>query len=220
MNILSPSILAADFTILGQQIMQVDQGGAKYLHIDVMDGVFVPSISYGMCVIASIRKVTDIIFDVHLMITDPIRYVEEFAKAGADLITVHLEACEDVGKTIEAIHALGIKVGLSIKPNTKLETLIPYLDKVDMILLMTVEPGFGGQTYIDSSTNKIKELRKMLTDRNLNIDIEVDGGITKENLPMVVQAGANVIVAGSAIFKGEIQKNTEDFIRIMNESNK
>ena len=207
-TIISPSILAADFNILGEQIQEVEKSGAEYLHIDVMDGMFVPSISFGMPVIASIRKNSGMVFDVHLMIEEPIRYVEEFAKLGADSITFHLEAAgERIKETIDKIHALGCRVGLSIKPATSITALLPYLESVDMILIMTVEPGFGGQKYIQASTQKIKDLRGVLTEKGLPLDIQVDGGITAENIFEVTQAGANVIVAGSAVFRGNITQN-------------
>jgi ribulose-phosphate 3-epimerase len=207
-TIISPSILAADFNILGEQIQEVEKSGAEYLHIDVMDGMFVPSISFGMPVIASIRKNSGLVFDVHLMIEEPIRYVEEFAGLGADSITFHLEAAgERIKETIDKIHALGCRVGLSIKPATPITALLPYLESVDMILIMTVEPGFGGQKYIQASTQKIKDLRGVLTEKGLPLDIQVDGGITAENIFEVTQAGANVIVAGSAVFRGNITQN-------------
>ncbi len=207
-TIISPSILAADFTVLGKQIKEIEKSDAKYLHIDVMDGLFVPSISFGMPVIASIRKHTDLFFDVHLMIVEPIRYIETFADIGADLITFHLEAAEGrVEETIDKIHALGCKAGLSIKPGTPVSELEPYVQKLDMILIMTVEPGFGGQKYIPSSTEKIRETRDLLERYGLDTAVEVDGGITAENVCVVKEAGANVIVAGSAVFKGDIAAN-------------
>ena len=208
--IISPSILAADFNILGQQIKEVERSGAKYLHIDVMDGMFVPSISFGMPVIKSIRKNTDLFFDVHLMIEEPLRYIEEFVNCGADMITFHLEAAEGhVEETIDRIHALGCKAGLSIKPATPVSVVEPYVEKLDMILVMTVEPGFGGQKYIESSTEKIRQMRQLVTSHGLETDIQVDGGITADNVSAVKEAGANVIVAGSAVFKGDIVSNVK-----------
>lgn len=215
MNILSPSILAADFKNLGQQIIDVDKAGAQYIHIDVMDGSFVPSISFGMPLIKSIRSATDKVFDVHLMIVDPIRYIKEFAEIGADIITFHLEAAPDVQAVIDEIHSFGKKAGISIKPGTAVEELIPYLDKVDMILVMTVEPGFGGQPFIEASYDKIKAVRAMLTEKGLDTDVEVDGGITKENVQSVIAAGANVIVAGSTVYKGDAAQNTKDLLNLM-----
>ena len=215
--VLSPSILAADFTKLGEQMKMVQENGAKYLHFDVMDGHFVPSISFGMPVLQSIHQVADVIYDVHLMIEEPIRYVEEFAKAGADIITVHLEACDDIQAVIDKIRACGCKVGISIKPNTPVAQVLPLVDKVDMILIMTVEPGFGGQAFIESSLEKITHLRKELRVRNLEVDIQVDGGIYLENVRKVLDAGANVIVAGSAVFNGNLSENTEAFVGVLKE---
>ena len=208
-NILSPSILAADFAILGDQIKEADEAGAEYIHIDVMDGVFVPSISFGMPVIASIRKTTKKIFDVHLMIVEPERFVKEFAECGADSITFHIEATEDVDEIIDLIHGLGCKAGMSIKPRTPVEAVEKYLHKLDMLLVMTVEPGFGGQKYIPESTERIREIRRMADEQGIDLDIQVDGGITKENVHVVLDAGANVIVAGSAVFQGNITENVK-----------
>lgn len=215
MNILAPSILSADCTILGKQIEDVKKGGAEYLHIDVMDGVFVPSISFGVCVVESLRKIKDIVFDVHLMITEPIRYIDDFAKSGADIITVHLEACEDVEATLLKIRESGCKVGLSIKPGTPVSEVMPYLGLIDMMLVMSVEPGFGGQKYIEESTRRIRDIRSMITESGRDIDLEVDGGINLTNVEMVLEAGANVIVAGSALFKEDALHNTQRFMEIL-----
>ena len=215
-NILAPSILAADFKELGQASKTIEENGAEYLHYDVMDGIFVPSISFGMPVLASIRSCTNQVMDVHLMITEPIRYIKEFKEAGADLITIHLEACEDVAATIKAIREAGLKVGLSIKPATEAEAIRPYLDQIDMILVMSVEPGFGGQKFIPESLDKIRALRAMVEEAGVDVDIEVDGGIYQANVKEVLDAGANIIVSGSGVFKGDIAKNTREFMEILN----
>lgn len=216
MNILSPSILSADFCRLGEQIKAVEEAGAKYLHIDVMDGLFVPSISYGMPVIKSIRKCTGLIFDVHLMIERPEHYISEFAESGADLINFHLEATEDVPGTIKKIRELGKKVGITIKPGTSAAELEPYLELVDMILVMTVEPGFGGQKLMPECLEKVAAIRKRLDEKGLTTDIEVDGGINAENVSLALEAGANVIVAGSAVFRNDIRENVQRFLEVMN----
>ncbi len=212
MNILAPSMLSADFWKLGEQIEQIEQAGAQYLHIDVMDGLFVPSISYGMPVIASIRKKTNMFFDVHLMIEKPERYVDEFAASGADLINFHLEATEVVEETIAKIREHGKKVGITIKPNTPAEVVEQYLHLVDMVLVMTVEPGFGGQKLIPECIDKVPVIRKMIEDKGLNVDIEVDGGINIDNVQLALDAGANVIVAGSAVFKDDVAANAKAFL--------
>ncbi len=207
MALLSPSMLAADFNCLGEQINLLEKAKITHLHIDVMDGMFVPSISYGMPVISSIRKNTNLQFDVHLMIEEPIRYIEEFVKAGANSITIHVESCKNVVATIREIKKFGIKAGITSKPGTPLEMILPYMDKVDMLLIMSVEPGFGGQTFMKESLEKIRFMRKYIDERNLFVMIEVDGGINLSNVKSVKEAGCDIIVAGTAIFEGDILSN-------------
>ena len=213
--VLSPSILAADFKVLGQEMKKTEENGAAYIHFDVMDGMFVPSISFGMPVLASIHDATKQFMDAHLMVQEPIRYVEAFQKAGADYVTVHLEACEDVKTTLDKIHVCGMKAGLAVNPETDVKELVPYLEDVEMILIMSVHPGFGGQKFIPESLDKIREVRAMLNEKNLETDIQVDGGIYVENVREVLDAGANVIVAGSAVFRGDAGENTAKFMEIL-----
>lgn len=213
--VLSPSILAADFKVLGQEMKKTEENGAAYIHFDVMDGMFVPSISFGMPVLASIHDATEQFMDAHLMVQEPIRYVEAFQNAGADYVTVHLEACEDVKTTLDKIHACGMKAGLAVNPETDVKELVPYLEDVEMILIMSVHPGFGGQKFIPESLDKIREVRAMLNEKNLETDIQVDGGIYVENVREVLDAGANVIVAGSAVFRGDAGENTAKFMEIL-----
>lgn len=217
-NILAPSILSADFKVLGEQVKTCAENGAEYLHFDVMDGMFVSNISFGIPVLASIKDAADIVMDVHLMIEEPIRYVEAFHKAGADILNVHYEACEDVQATLDAIHKCGMKAGLTIKPATPVEVLKPYLDQAELFLIMSVEPGKGGQSFIPESLDKIRALRGLLNEKGLTADVEVDGGIHLGNAKEVLEAGANVLVAGSAVFKDNIAENVKGFMEILNEN--
>lgn len=201
MFIVSPSVLAADFSRLGEEVKKVESAGAEYLHLDVMDGIFVPNISFGAPVIGALRKGTEMVFDVHLMITDPIRYVDDFVKAGADIITIHYESCEDPLSVVRYIRSKGVKAAVSIKPATPAEAVFTMLGELDMVLVMTVEPGFGGQKLIPETLEKIKAIRDYAEDKGISIDIEADGGIGPDNLGLLTSAGANVIVAGSAVFK-------------------
>ena len=204
---LCPSILSADFNRLGEQIKILEREGVKWLHIDVMDGDSVPSISFGMPVIRSIRKESDLSFDDHLMVSAPERYIQDFVDCGADSITVHAEACEDLERAIELIHDAGVKAGISIKPATPVNDISHLLEDVDMVLVMTVQPGFGGQKYIEDCTEKIRELRELIEEDDLDVDIQVDGGINEDTLETVIRAGANLLVAGSYVFKGDLASN-------------
>jgi ribulose-phosphate 3-epimerase len=206
MIILSPSLLACDFANLEREIKKVYENGCEYLHLDIMDGVFVKNISFGLPVISSIRKICDIIFDVHLMITEPARYIKEFAEAGADIINFHVEACKcerEILETINLIKKYEKKCAMTIKPGTPAEILEPFLAQLDMVLVMSVEPGFGGQKFIESSLGKLKYLSDIKRAKNYNFDIEIDGGVNFENISRIKEAGANIIVAGSSIFGAE-----------------
>ncbi len=220
MLILAPSILSADFKSLGQDVETVLNAGAEYLHIDVMDGMFVPSISFGMPVIKSIRSCTDKVFDVHMMVREPERYAEAMRAAGADIITVHQEACLHLDRTIQQIKDLGARAGVAINPATPVAVLDCVLDQVDMVLIMTVNPGFGGQKFIPYTLDKIRELRAKFNAIGKDTDIQVDGGIGIHNVHQVIEAGANIIVAGSAVFEGDARANTEAFLQRFEELKK
>ena len=212
---LSPSILAADITCLGQEVKTAQSAGADYIHIDVMDGVFVPNLSFGTTIVRGLRECTDLFFDVHLMIEEPGRYIDEFAAVGADVITLHAEATKHLHRAIQQVKAKGLKVGVSLNPATPLSALDYVLEELDMVLIMTVNPGYGGQSYIAKMDDKIKELRAIINEKGLDIDIEVDGGISAKNVAHVKECGANVFVAGSAVFNGDIASSAKDILEAM-----
>ncbi len=211
MLILSPSILSADFADLGNSIRKADEAGADYIHFDVMDGMFVPNISFGIPVLRSVRKITELTLDVHLMIEEPSRFLKDFKDAGADIITVHAEACSDLLATVGMIKDLGLQAGVSVKPGTDIDVLKPLFGKAGMFLIMTVEPGFGGQKLMPECLDKVRELRAELNRQGLRTNIEVDGGVTRDNITTLIDAGANVIVMGSSVFKGDIGENVRYF---------
>ena len=217
MYILAPSVLAADFGKLAEDTAKAREGGARYLHLDVMDGAFVPSISFGMPVIASLRGYTDLVFDVHMMVEDPGRYVESIRKAGADIITVHQEACTHLDRVIGQIKASGAKAGVALNPATPVSTLECVLDQVDMVLVMSVNPGFGGQKFIPYTLDKVRALRQYFDGKGLSTDIHVDGGVNRDTIRPLIEAGANVLVAGSAVFGGDVKANVETFMNIFKE---
>lgn len=214
---ISPSILAADVSRFGEELAAVSQAGADYIHIDIMDGMFVQNISFGVPVVEGIRKCVDTFFDVHLMVHEPIRYIRDFAEAGADGITVHVEACEDLEATIDEIHNYGKKAAVSIKPRTDIDTILDILPKVYMVLVMTVEPGYGGQKIRRDTFDKILRLRQYIEEHDLDVDIEVDGGVDLENVREVLDAGANVIVAGTKVFHGDVEENMRNFRSILDQ---
>ena len=213
MSKISPSMLAADFTKLGEELADIERAGADMVHLDVMDGVFVTNISFGLPVIESLRKVSTMVFDVHLMIVDPEKYVDRFADAGADIITFHHEATKNTAETLKKIRAKGAKAAVSVKPGTPVEEIYPYLELCDMVLIMTVEPGYGGQALIPETLEKVRKLKAELSKLGLNVDIQVDGGINEKNAPEAIAAGANILVAGSAVFKAQDRQTAIDALR-------
>lgn len=215
MNCLSPSILAADYGKLAEEIALVDEAGAHYIHVDVMDGVFVPNITIGAPVLKDLRKYTDRILDVHLMVQEPDRFIKDFVEAGADMITVHAEACTHLDRTLSHIKELGALAGVALNPATPVSVITHVLEKVDMVLVMSVNPGYGGQTFIPYTLDKVKELRVLSQQRHLKYDIEIDGGVTLENVDEILDSGVNIVVAGSSVFTGDAAKNVEKFLERM-----
>ncbi|MBM2837981.1 MAG: rpe [Deltaproteobacteria bacterium] len=212
---IAPSILSADFSRLGEEIRAVEEAGADYIHVDVMDGHFVPNITIGSPVVTAIRKVTKLPLDIHLMISEPDRYIADFAKAGSDIITVHAEACVHLHRTIGYIKEQGIRAGVSLNPSTPLSLIEHILEDVDMVLLMTVNPGFGGQKFIKTMLPKIAEMRRIINDRGLKVELEVDGGVTLDNIYDISRAGADSFVAGSAVFgSNDYKKTIEEMKRL------
>lgn len=216
-RILAPSILSADFKALGEQMKLCADSGAGYLHFDVMDGMFVPNISFGIPVLECVKGFEGMVMDVHLMIQDPIRYVDKFCDAGADIVNVHYEACDDLQAVLDKIHGRGQKAGITIKPATPVDVLEPFLDQAELFLIMSVEPGLGGQAFIPNSLDKIRRLRELLDAQGLTADLEVDGGVYHSNVREVLDAGANVIVSGSSVFRGSIEENVSGFMEIFKE---